>query len=272
MTVLKRAATKSDQGGAFMNARTRAVESIEHAKQQLDRALGELDAIRIHDPGVVGAVAHALSNYITVTTATVEMLQLTLRDHPERDVAVWLEGIGHAADLMQHAVGRLVASSSARDFPLKSDFVNLTILMERTCNYYRRLADARHVDIVCGAPGPVPLVWGDRVAIAVVAGNLLSNAVRFSPPHSTVSVQIMSEPGSAVCTVRDSGPGLTPEQQAMLMTWPPPRDPASDAAAAGFGLAVSIEFVRRMDGELWCESEPGKGARFSFRLPAQDRC
>jgi len=256
-----------------MDAKTRAVESIEHAKQQLDRALGELDAIRLHDPSLVGAVAHALSNYITVTTATVEMLQMTLRDHPERDVANWLEGIAHAADLMQHAVGRLVAASSPRDFPLKLDFVNLTLLMERSCNYYRRLADARQVEIVCRALGHVPLVWGDRVAMAVVAGNLLSNAVRFAPPHSTVHVQIMREPGSAVCTVRDSGPGLTQAQQAALMTWPPPpRDPRSAEADIGYGLLVAIEFVRRMDGELWCESEPGKGARFSFRLPTPDQC
>ncbi len=204
--------------------------------------------------------------------ATVEMLQLTLRDYPERDVATWLEGIGHAADLMQHAVGRLVASASARDFPLKCDFVNLTLLMERASQYYRRLADTRQVEIVCRAPGAVPLVWGDRVAIAVVAGNLLSNAVRFSPPHSTIYVQIMSEPGSVVCTVKDSGRGLTAEQQAALLTWPrPSHGSAPGDADAGYGLAVALEFMHRMDGELWCESEPGKGARFSFRLPAPDR-
>jgi signal transduction histidine kinase len=255
-----------------MDAKTRTVASIEHAKEELDRALGELESIRLHDPAVVGAVAHALSNYITVTTATVEMLQLTLRDYPERDVAIWLEGIAHAADLMQHAVGRLVAASSARDFPLKCDFVNLTVLMERATQYYRRLAEARSVDIVCRALGSVPLIWGDRVAVAVVAGTLLSNAVRFAPPHSTVHVQIMREPGAAVCTVRDSGPGLTKEQQAALLAWPPPpRDPSSQGAAVGYGLSVAIEFVRRMRGELWCESEPGKGARFSFRLPAQDQ-
>src|SRR5204863_9548755 len=112
-----------------MDAKTRAVASIAQAKVELDRALAEMDAIRTLDPALIGAVAHALSNYITVTAATVEMLQLTLHDHPDEDVATWLDGIHHAADLMQHSLGRLVSASAPRDFPLKLEHVNLRVLM-----------------------------------------------------------------------------------------------------------------------------------------------
>ena len=111
------------------------------------------------------------------------------------------------------------------------------------------------------------MVWGDRVAIAVVADNLLANAVKVSPPHSTIAVQLMAEPGYAVCTVRDAGRGLsTDEQQQLFHKDMPAR--AENPDGVGFGLAIAHEFVRRMDGELWCESEPGNGARFSFKLPA----
>src|SRR5262245_11803432 len=100
-----------------MDARTRVAGSIAQAQIELDRALAELDAIRSFDPALIGAVAHALSNYATVTAATVEMLQLTLRDLPDRDVPVWLEGIRHATDLMQHTVGRLVSAAAPSEFP-----------------------------------------------------------------------------------------------------------------------------------------------------------
>jgi len=104
------------------------------------------------------------------------------------------------------------------------------------------------------------------VAVAVVADNLLSNAVRLSGAHGTVRVQVMAEPGHVVCTIKDSGPGLTPEQRARIFE---PRAAAGDGSAvSGYGLAVASEFVRRMDGDLWCDSEPGKGASFSVRLPA----
>ena len=111
---------------------------------------------------------------------------------------------------------------------------------------------------------------GDRVAIAVVADNLLANAVKVSPPHSTIAVQLMAEPGYAVCAVRDAGPGLSADEQQLLFHKDMPVRAGNPDDGAGFGLAIAHEFVRRMDGELWCESEPASGARFSFKLPALD--
>jgi signal transduction histidine kinase len=251
-----------------MDAKTRAVASIAQAKIELDQALAEMDAIRTLDPALIGAVAHALSNYISVTSATVEMLAMTLRGYPDEDVAIWLEGIQHAADLMQHSVGRLVSASAPRDFPLKLEHVDLRVLMERACDYYRRRADPKGITITCRSVGRVPLAWGDRVAIAVVADNLLSNAVQVSTDHSAIDVQIMREPGYLVCSVKDCGPGLTREQQERLLHRSLSTGAASADPQEGFGLAIAQEFVKRMDGDLWCESEGGRGARFSFRLPA----
>jgi len=251
-----------------MESKSRAVASIAQAKMELDRALAEIDSLRTFDPALIGAVAHALSNYISVTSATVEMLELTLRAYPDEDVPNWLSGIQHATELMQHAVGRLVSASSPRDFPLKLEHVNLRLLMERSCDYYRRRAEKRHITIACRAIGPVPLVWGDRVGIAVVAENLISNALQVSPDHASIQVQVMAEPGYIVCTIRDAGPGLTAGQQERLLRRPAVPSEIPAESDPGLGLAVAHEFVRRMDGDLWCESEAGRGARFSFRLPA----
>lgn len=254
----------------MMDAKTRAAASITQARIELDRALLEMDAIRTLDPALIGAVAHALSNYISVTAATVEMLQLTLKDYQDAEVATWLDGIRHAADLMQHSVGRLVSASTPHDFPLKLEHVDLRVLMERGCEYYRRRATPRGVTITVQSIARVPLVWGDRVAIAVVADNLLANAVKVSPPHSTIAVQLMAEAGYAICTVRDAGPGLNADEQQQLFHKDMLVRAANPDSGAGFGLAIAHEFVRRMDGELWCESEPDNGARFSFKLPALD--
>ena len=251
-----------------MDAKTRAVASIAQAKIELDRALAEMDAIRTFDPKLIGVVAHALSNYIAVTSATVEMLQLTLRDHPDEDIPNWLAGIEHATELMQHAVGRLVSASAPRDFPLKLEHVNLRVLMERACDYHRRRADPKQLTINCRTIGRVPLVWGDRVAIAVVAENLLSNAVQVSPNHGSIEVQVITEPSYVVCTIHDGGPGLSKDLQDRLFHRSVAAAPIGSEPQAGLGVKVAHEFVRRMDGDLWCESEPGRGARFSFRLPA----
>ncbi len=252
-----------------MDAKARAAAAIADAKSELDRALAEIDMMRTFNPMLIGLVAHSLSNYISVTSATVEMLQLSLRDSKDPDVPIWLEGIGHTADLMQHSVSRLVSMSSPRDFPLKLDRVNLPVLMDRACQYFRRRAGSNSAHLTCAQVGAVPLAWGDRVAIAVVADNLLSNAVRVSSPHGSVRVQILAEPGHVVASIKDSGPGLSAEEQERLFQLPlPPAAAPDEPPQQGFGFAITKEFVRRMDGELWCESEPGRGACFSFRLPA----
>jgi signal transduction histidine kinase len=255
-----------------MDARVSAVASITRAREELDRALAEIDQIQTYNPAMVGLVAHALNNYLTVTSATVEMLQLVLRDHKDRDVKIWLEGIGHAADLMQHSVGRLVSMAPPQDFVLKVDTVNILVLMERACEYYRRRAVTQDVTILCAGVGARRLAWGDRVAIAVVAENLLANALHVTPRHGTIQVQVMEEPGYVVVSVRDSGPSLTREQQAHLFQPPEELIGASAAAASvarpAMGLFISFEYLKRMNGDLWCESDPGTGTRFCFRLPA----
>jgi signal transduction histidine kinase len=252
-----------------MDAKARAAAAIAEAKSELDRALSEIDMIRTFNPMLIGLVAHSLNNYITVTSATVEMLQLTLRDAKDPDVPIWLEGIGHTTDLMQHSVSRLVSLSAPRDFPLKLDRVNVPVLMERACEYFRRRSGSSGTSITCNRVGQVPLAWADRVALAVVADNLLANAVHASSPHGTVRVQVMAEPGHVVCSIKDSGRGLTKDEQKAILgaTLPAPAAPGQPAPH-DYGMAVTKEFLRRMDGELWCESEPDRGACFSFRLPA----
>jgi signal transduction histidine kinase len=252
-----------------MDARARAAAAIAEAQSDLDHALAEIDAIQTFNPMLVGLVAHSLSNYITVTAATVEMLQLSLRDHENGDVKIWLEGIGHTADLMQHTVSRLVAMSAPRDFPLKLERVNVRVLMERACEYYRRRTAGQHLRITCDAPEDIPTVSGDRVALAVVADNLLANAARVSKPHGTIAVRLTAEPRQVVCTIRDCGPGLSKDQIERLFRAPltQPVTPEPDAAGT-YAVALADEYVRRMGGELWCESEPGGGACFAFRIPA----
>ena len=243
-------------------------QAIEEAKESLDRALAELDQLPAFDASTVGFVAHAMNNYLTITDATVSLLTHELRSYPKRDVGVWLEGLRHTAALMHHTIGRLLRASTPGQFPLKPDHVNVHVLMSRACEYYQRVAESKQLKISCTPVGDVPPAWADRVAVAVVADNLLSNAVKFSKVGDSIEVQVMADPGGVVCTVCDHGPGISEFEQARFLQ----RSAALGAAAedhdpAGFGLRICKDFIDRMGGKFWIESERGKGARISFRLP-----
>ena len=248
---------------------SRAVRSIEDAIAHLADALVEIDRIPAHDRSTIGSVAHAMNNYLTVTEATLDLLSHALEGHQDPEVATWLTGLRHLGSMMQHAIGRLLYASSADDFPLKPEYVDLAKLMERACVYYRPIAEGKRLRLRASKVGEVPMAWADRVAVAVIADNLLSNAVKFSNPGGEITVQTQPGPGGVMCSVRDQGLGLSQLEQSRLFQRGVTMGPAATASepSSGFGLALSRELVDRMGGRLWCDSEKGLGATFTFRLP-----
>jgi signal transduction histidine kinase len=246
-------------------------QAILSAKMDLDRALLELDRIPKFDPASASFVAHAMSNYMHVNEAVLNLLKHALADHPNSDVIGWLDGLHHVSHIAQQTVARLLRVCEPGEMPLKFESVQLQKLVERACTYYLGGAAAKDVQIIFTSPGDLPEVWGDRVAIAVVMDNLLSNAVKFSNPGARVDVTLDAGPGGVVCSVRDYGPGLTPLMQARIFARGvvPGHPPPISEHPFGYGLLVAKAFVERMKGRLWSESEPGKGACFSFRIPYQ---
>ena len=249
-------------------------QAIENAKADLDNALAQLDRVPAFDPAAIAFVAHAMSNYMNVTDAMLGLLKGALGDHPDPEVAAWLEGLHHVSDLTHQTVGRLLRTYEPREMPLRFEYMRLETLMERACGYHRRGAAQKELEIICHYPGDLPRVWADRVAVAVVADSLLSNAVKFSHAGGEIDVDISTAPGGVQCAVCDCGPGLTPLMQVRVFD----RGDSGPAHShrkhvnnhpGGYGLMVAKAFIDRMHGRLWSESEPGKGACFTFRLPYQ---
>jgi signal transduction histidine kinase len=131
------------------------------------------------------------------------------------------------------------------------------------------VADHKQITIHLEVDVPSPFVWADRVAVAAVLDNLLSNAVKFSPPQRRIWVRVTAEPTHLVCTVQDEGPGLSAEEQTRLFQRGVRLGPVPTGGepSSGYGLAVAKDLIDRLNGEIWCESQPGQGASFAFRLP-----
>ena len=122
----------------------------------------------------------------------------------------------------------------------------------------------------------LPPLYADREKIAHVLGNLLGNAIDFTPPGGRVWIRCarvaQSERGHALLIeVGDSGIGIAPEHHELVF-----REFAQvDASASrqhhgtGLGLAIARKFVELHDGRLWVESVLGAGSRFFFTLPVR---
>jgi signal transduction histidine kinase len=110
----------------------------------------------------------------------------------------------------------------------------------------------------------------DGQRILQVMTNLLSNAVKFSPRGSCVSITLtLPKPGRVKVSVRDQGPGVSPEFQTRLFNMFSQSD-ASDSRAkggTGLGLAISKALIQHMGGSIGFESHDGAGTTFFFELP-----
>jgi signal transduction histidine kinase len=131
------------------------------------------------------------------------------------------------------------------------------------------LAGERQIRIGLEA-APSLTVPGDRVRLEQALGNLVSNAVKFSPAGETVRLRALREDGQALVEVCDSGVGIPKDEIPELMQRFYRASTAGTVEGTGLGLAISREIIEHHQGRVEVESEEGVGSTFRVRLPLQD--
>lgn len=117
--------------------------------------------------------------------------------------------------------------------------------------------------------GPLPVVMGHASLLSLLFQNLLSNALKFMPPGQAPEVSVTAHvaKGHAVITVGDNGIGISEEHVAVLFQPFQRLHLRSEYEGAGLGLALSRQIAEAHGGDIQVCTEPGKGSRFSVRLP-----
>ena len=132
-----------------------------------------------------------------------------------------------------------------------------------------------HAGVVLSlAPAPgvtaIPIVT-DADRLAQVVGNLLDNALRYSPQGSTVTVEASpSQDGGAVVRVSDQGPGIAQHDLSRVFErlYVSTRYPGERRSGSGLGLAIVARIMQALGGTVRVASEPGRGTVFELGLPA----
>jgi signal transduction histidine kinase len=136
---------------------------------------------------------------------------------------------------------------------------------------YSATAEARGIRLTLGAPPePTARVRGVESLLHQALGNLLDNAIRYTPTGGSVTVNMAVVAGTVTLSVADTGPGIPAELQARVFERFVRGPRAGSAAPEGLGLGLAL--VRRVaelhHGGVELDSVPGSGSRFTLRLPA----
>lgn len=129
------------------------------------------------------------------------------------------------------------------------------------------IAENKQQKITISIPVDIPPIMVDADMIRRVLINLLENAVKYSPPGGEIELGARVELPSVFIWVRDSGPGISPEDQARIFEKYTRLERDNAIKGFGLGLAYCRLAVEGHGGRIWVESEVGKGARFCLTLP-----
>jgi PAS domain S-box-containing protein len=131
----------------------------------------------------------------------------------------------------------------------------------------RPLADKKKIQLTANCP-PGVTVRADSTRLQQILTNLLANAIKFSPDGAAVTVSAQRQEEWVRIDVVDNGPGIPLEEQKLIFESFYRAKQSRSREGAGLGLAITKRLVETHGGEFGLESEPGKGSRFYFTLPA----
>jgi len=109
----------------------------------------------------------------------------------------------------------------------------------------------------------------DQGLFRQVTENLVTNAIKFSPKSTSIHIKLSLDDDHFLFSVKDQGPGLTDDDKEKLFGkfTQLSAKPTDGETSTGLGLSIVKKFTEKMQGNVWCESEPGKGANFIIKLP-----
>lgn len=246
------------QRAALRRQVERATADLQRQAEQLQAQNAELDAY-------AHSVAHDLKNPLATVLGMSTLLRNVGASMPAERQAEMLDRIHAAGQRMVGIIDSLLLLGRERhdpDFGLRP--VALGPLVEDTLAAFReRIAAARATVAVTPE---LPVVVGYAPWIERVLANYVGNALKYGgePPRIEIGWDDLGE--TVEVWVLDHGPGIAPERQARLFQ---AFSRAGRVGGDGTGLGLSIvrRIVERMGGSVGCDSAPGEGARFWFRLP-----
>jgi len=253
--------------------RSLALQLVPFAADQkllMSRDVTELEAVGRMRRDFIANVSHELKTPLTVISGFVETLQDLDLDDKQR--ARFLSLMREQAGNMQRLVADLLTLSSleSEQNPPQEEWFDVVPLLLAVSSVAKALSKGRHriaLDIRDAAR-----VMGSRDELASAFGNLVSNAVRYTPADGSITLAWRVEPnGDGVFSVTDTGIGIPAENLPRLTErfYRVDRGRSRATGGTGLGLAIVKHVLIRHQAELAITSERGRGSTFSVRLPAK---
>jgi signal transduction histidine kinase len=263
-----------DQSDYLHEANQTITHMHEQVQMQKDEILNkneELLNLNNEKNNLIGIVAHDLKSPLNQMKGLLSIIKLTSQSLDQETVE-YLTMMESSTTRLTDMIGKILDTEAidSKKVNLTIEQVNLPEILNILIERFELSASQKNIQIFANV-APNVLVCADRIYVEQVFENLISNSIKFSPPNKRIFVNLSSDNGKAIGEIKDEGPGITDEDKKKLFGKYQKLSarPTGNEISTGLGLSIVKKFVDAMGGEIWCESEAGKGASFFVKLPLE---
>lgn len=243
---------------------------IEAQNLKLERRNQQLIVLNEEKNNLIKILAHDLRTPINHVHG---LAQVFLLDNPTLppDQSAIIYKIIDSAIRLNKMIGKILDIDAIENNRVNIilEEINLADLLAKTIHSFEKQAGKKEISLIWDKPPQDCTVNGDALYLTEIFENLLSNAIKFSPKGKPITITLNLLDNKAIVGVQDQGPGLTVEDQEKLFKkfQRLSAQPTDGEQSTGLGLSIVKKYVELMQGRVWCESEPRKGATFFVELP-----
>ncbi len=249
-------------------------EKLQSLNNQLNESNQMLEETNASKDKIFTIIAHDLKNPLSEYKNITTVLSDYYNDMDEEEVKSSLNTIKDASNSLMLLLENLLTwaklqKNEIENYPEKFD---INYLVKKYIDYYKVKAEQKHIDIVYNN-GEEVFAYADPNLVSIVVKNLISNSIKYSDKHSKVIVNIENINNKATMNITDMGIGIDKGTLEKIFTIHNDKDSrfgTEGERGTGIGLILSKSFVDMNNGDIWIESEEGKGTTVTFELPSSN--
>ena len=214
--------------------------------------------------------AAMLTHYIKNPVAVIRGFASMLADaDPQTEQVECVAGIDRAAETIDKLVSDFLTSAMIETgmLTLAHERVSVSRLAQVCLHQFRAAASQKGIALEHSQDGGDASVRGDQMQLERALTNVLGNAIKFTPPGGTVTLDTVRQHDAVLLHVRDTGPGISAEELPQVFDKYRRVKGSERIDGAGLGLYIVRSLVEAHGGSVCVRSEPGGGAQFTITLP-----
>ena len=148
------------------------------------------------------------------------------------------------------------------------ELIPIVVIARHAIESMRAVAEDKSIKLDISMPETTPFVYGDPVRMRQMIGNLIENAVKYTPEQGLISFTMESEQDQVIMRIHDNGPGIPPSDLPYVFDKFFRASNAPDSLpGTGLGLSIVKSIVESHNGRVWVDSKLGEGTNFSVVFP-----